>query len=108
LKDLFKETDGKVELANKTDFKKSFEAINPALWPTLTEGFHVMGGPAVIGQRETVIIAKKIDLTNVHLEVSADVETLTIYAEELICGPDAWIIWKRPGGFTPARTESRP
>ena len=105
LKDLFKETDGKVELANKTDFKKSFEAINPALWPTLTEGFHVMGGPAVIGQRETVIIAKKIDLTNVHLEVSADVETLTIYAEELICGPDAWIIWKRPGGFTPARTD---
>ncbi|WP_185216517.1 LamG-like jellyroll fold domain-containing protein [Sphingobacterium mizutaii] len=104
-KDLFKETDGKIELASKTDFKKTFEAINPSLWPTLTEGYQVMGGPSVIGQRETVIIAKKIDLTNVHLEVSADVETLTIYAEELICGPDAWIIWKRPGGFTPARTD---
>ncbi len=104
-KDLFKETNGKIELTDKTDFKKTFEAINPSLWPTLTEGYQVMGGPSVIGQRETVIIAKKIDLTNVHLEVSADVETLTIYAEELICGPDAWIIWKRPGGFTPARTD---
>ena len=104
-KDLFKETNGQLELNSKDDFKKSFESINPSFWPTLTEGYHVLSGPSVIGQKEAVILAKSIDLTNVHLEISPDVETLTIYAEELICGSDAWIIWKRPGGFAPGRSD---
>jgi hypothetical protein len=53
-----------------------------------------------------VIIAGILDLTNTQLIVEPDVERLFIIAEQVICGANASITWRRPGGTTPARLEN--
>ena len=51
----------------------------------------------------SVIIAGTLDLSNTQLIIEPDVEKLYIIAEKVICGPNAKITWRKPGGSTPAR-----
>jgi hypothetical protein len=84
------------EIANRMMSNK------PQSWPTLTDQAQVMS-LTTLPVNQSVIIAGLLDLTNIKLSIEANVEKLIIIAEQIICGPNAEIVWKRPGGSTPAR-----
>ncbi len=84
------------EIANRLISKQ------PQSWPTLTNHTRIMS-LTTLPVNQSVIIAGVLDLTNIRLSVEANVEKLIIIAEQIICGPNAEIIWKRPGGSTPPR-----
>ncbi len=54
----------------------------------------------------SVIIAGTLDLTNTQMTIEPDVEKLYIIAESVICGSNAKITWRRPGGSTPPRLDN--
>lgn len=78
---------------------------NPGNWlsPTMPE-FHLLT-LNVIPINSAVVIAGELDLTNTQLVVEPNVQTLYIIAEKVICGDNAAITWRRPGGTTPARAD---
>ena len=53
-----------------------------------------------------VVIAGTLDLTEQQLVVEPNVSTLYIIADTLICGNNAAITWRRPGGSTPAGADN--
>src|SRR5262249_2442858 len=78
----------------------------PFLWPTTSSAqFHVMELKTVPID-SAVVIAGTLDLTDEQLVVEPNVGTLYIIAETLICGNNAAITWRRPGGATPARADN--
>lgn len=97
---MFTKKDGQLFVYDKKLFTENLKGNKPQNWQqlgTLDYHFNTLN---IISQNEAIIIAKKLDLTNCRLEVSADVDKLIILAEEVICGPNAEISWRRPGGYT--------
>jgi hypothetical protein len=78
---------------------------NPANWPTTTETAFEVRTLTTIPVSSAVIIAGTLDLTETQLVVEPNVKTLYIIAERVICGNNASITWRRPGGATPARAD---
>ncbi len=84
---------------------KNLKEKSPELWPKLSETAKPMVLRTIpIGT--SVIIAHTLDLTDTQLVIEPDVEKLYIIAEKVICGPNAKITWRRPGGATPNRADN--
>jgi concanavalin A-like lectin/glucanase superfamily protein/IPT/TIG domain-containing protein len=79
---------------------------NPALWPAVTTPIVHTITPAVIPVDSAAIIAATLDLTDIQLVVEPNVKTLYIIAEQVICGNNASITWRRPGGVMPPRLDN--
>ncbi len=80
----------------------NLESKTPSLWLGLSQvpqTFTLKTLPL----NTSVIIAGNLDLTDTQVIIEPDVEKLYIIAENVICGPNAKITWRKPGGFTPAR-----
>src|SRR5690554_921150 len=80
-------------------------ALDPSNWPgsgTTTATFKMLTS---IPLNSAVIIAQRLDLTHVELHVEPTVSKLYIIAEEVICGANAKISWRRPGGSTSPRAD---
>ncbi|MBB1285184.1 IPT/TIG domain-containing protein [Flavisolibacter sp. BT320] len=90
---------------NKALLLKNLASKLPAAWPEIS----FIPTPFTSNQipvNTSVIIAGILDLTNTELIIEPDVERLYVIAEQVICGPNAKITWRRPGGTTPARMEN--
>ncbi|TDH28683.1 hypothetical protein EXU57_00980 [Segetibacter sp. 3557_3] len=84
---------------------KNLADKTPSLWPKLSEPPQpVLLKTIPVGS--SVIIAQVLDLTDTHLIIEPDVEKLYIIAEKVICGPNAKITWRRPGGSTAPRASN--
>ncbi|MFC4778853.1 LamG-like jellyroll fold domain-containing protein [Paenibacillus sp. GCM10023252] len=82
------------------------EANIPRHWPgTAGEGVHLYTLKS-IPIHSAVLIANTLDLTNTELVIEPNVTTFYIIAEKVICGDNAKITWRRPGGTTPARPDN--
>lgn len=81
------------------------DTANPALWPSPQTQQVRMYSLTTIPVHSAVIIANQLDLTNIELRIEPTVSKVYIIAEELICGPNARITWRRPGGTTPPRAD---
>jgi hypothetical protein len=77
----------------------------PSAWPTTGGGQVQVLDLHTIPIDSAVVIAGTLDLTNTQLVVEPNVGTLYIIAETVICGNDAAITWRRPGGTTPGRAD---
>jgi hypothetical protein len=78
----------------------------PANWPALGSIVANTYSFKTIPVGSAVIIANVLDLTNVELLVEPNVETLYIIAEKVVCGNNAKITWRQPGGSTPPRLDN--
>ena len=85
----------------------ALNADHPALWPIFTTPQPiVLYDLTVVPLNSAVVIASTLDLTNEQLVVEPNVETLYIIAETVICGANAAITWRRPGGTTPGMADN--
>lgn len=97
--------DSTIKLADPA-LLKNIEENNPTKWP-ITGGYKIqIQSLHTIPVASAVIIASTLDLTNIELVIEPDVRTLYIIAEQVICGPNASITWRRPGGSTPPRADN--
>ena len=78
----------------------------PAMWPTTSPPAAQVFEVATIPIDSAVVIAGTLDLTQQQLVVEPNVVTLYVIAEEVICGNNAAITWRRPGGVTPDRADN--
>jgi len=104
LTEFVKVENGKVTLTDVGTVEQ-LEKFNPALWPTLGDSGVQFLTLKTIPVNTAVIIAHTLDLTDTELLVEPTVTKLYIIAEEVICGPNAQITWRRPGGDTPPRLD---
>jgi hypothetical protein len=104
LADLVKVDNGKVSLIDAESANR-FEQLNPALWPILIDDPVKILTLKTIPVNSAVIIAQTLDLTDTELLVEPAVTKLYIIAEEVICGSNAQITWRQPGGDTPSRLD---
>ncbi|MBD3278335.1 MAG: hypothetical protein GF388_08550, partial [Candidatus Aegiribacteria sp.] len=102
LHDLFEGTGSSVRVRNK-EFIKDLDTSNPALWVGTTSPGHRTYSLTTIPVDSAVIIGSTIDLTDTELKIEPSVSTLYLIADKLICGNNASITWRRPGGETPPR-----
>lgn len=96
-----------IAIPDGTDIDQLLEqvtSISPEEWPALG-GIVNLQTAANIPINSSVIIAGTLDLTNTTLTIEPNVEKLYIIAEKVICGPNARITWRRPGGTTPPRAD---
>jgi hypothetical protein len=77
----------------------------PSSWPTVAGAQMVVMDLKTIPIDSAVVIAGTLDLTEQQLVVEPNVGTLYIIAETVICGNNAAITWRRPGGSTPGRAD---
>jgi hypothetical protein len=77
----------------------------PIMWPTTSAPTAQVLSLQTIPIDSAVVIAGTLDLTEQQLVVEPNVETLYIIAETVICGNNAAVTWRRPGGSTPARAD---
>jgi hypothetical protein len=77
----------------------------PIDWPTTSSGQIQALALTTIPIDSAVVIAGTLDLTEQQLVVEPNVQTLYIIAETVICGNNAAITWRRPGGTTPGRAD---
>ncbi|RZM22085.1 MAG: hypothetical protein EOO88_30515, partial [Pedobacter sp.] len=103
ISDFIQKKDGEIAVLDKKLLFKHLDSVQPSLWPQLSDSFTLLDAAVGISQTESVIIAHTLDLTNIRLELSADITKLIIIAENVICGEGALISWKRPGGYTPSQ-----
>ncbi|MBW7460954.1 hypothetical protein K0U00_43555, partial [Paenibacillus sepulcri] len=82
------------------------ELLKPADWPSLSEKGAQLFSLKTIPVSSAVIIAHTLDLTETELVVEPNVSTFYIIAEKIICGDQARITWRRPGGETPPRLDN--
>jgi hypothetical protein len=82
------------------------ETAAPAYWPVLSAAESEVRSLTTIPVSAAVIIAATLDLTETELVVEPDVATLYLIAEKVICGNNARITWRRPGGETPPRLDN--
>src|SRR5262249_58730161 len=88
-----------------TGLLQNLASRRPSAWPTTAgEKYQVME-LNTIPIDSAVVIAGTLDLTEQQLVVEPNVGTLYIIAETVICGNNAAITWRRPGGTTPARAD---
>ena len=104
LADMIKFDSTKLKIADSKIIEK-LGAKDPENWPLLGGMKNALMSMTVLPINTAVIIAGTFDLTNTKLIVEPEVETLYIIAEKLICGANAKIMWRRPGGSTPARMD---
>jgi hypothetical protein len=78
----------------------------PILWPTTFTPKPEVKKLTTVPIDSAVVIAGTLDLTEQQLVVEPNVSTLYIIAETVICGNNAAITWRRPGGSTPARADN--
>ncbi|MDQ3276909.1 MAG: hypothetical protein M3Q06_01200, partial [Bacteroidota bacterium] len=90
---------------NKELLLKNLSSKVPAAWPEISFTATPFTSNK-IPVNTSVIIAGVLDLTNTELIIEPDVERLYIIADQVICGPNAKITWRRPGGTTPARMDN--
>jgi len=90
---------------NKERLLEKLESRSPELWPILGTYPHLLTLQA-LPVNSSVIIAGTLDLTNTQVIIEPFVEKLYIIAEKVICGPNAKITWRKPGGSTPARLDN--
>src|SRR5262249_31395279 len=77
----------------------------PSAWPTTRGGQTIALELKTIPIDSAVVIAGTLDMTEQQFVVEPNVGTLYIIAETVICGNNAAITWRRPGGFTPGRAD---
>lgn len=100
------EEGGKLKILD-ADLLKKVEGSDPASWPALSAAQPQFLMLKTIPIDSAVIIANTLDLTNNRLLIEPSVRKLYIIAEKVICGPNAAITWRRPGGTTQARANDR-
>jgi len=84
---------------------KSISSRKPIDWPATSGGQMQTLSLAIVPIDSAVVIAGTLDLTEQQFVVEPNVNTLYIIAETVICGNNAAITWRRPGGTTPARAD---
>lgn len=104
LPELFINRGGRLRLGDPT-LPDALQKANPALWPSSGEPAIKTMALTTIPVGSAVIIAHTLDLTNTELRIEPSVTKLYIIAEEIICGANAKITWRRPGGTTPGRAD---
>jgi hypothetical protein len=85
---------------------QSLTSTKPAQWPTTSSAQFQVMELKTVPVDSAVVIAGTLDLTEEQLVVEPNVGTLYIIAETLICGNNAAITWRRPGGATPGRADN--
>src|SRR5262245_20082706 len=85
---------------------QNLTSTKPSLWPTTSSAQFQVMELQTVPIDSAVVIAGTLDLTNEQLVVEPNVGTLYIIAETLICGNNAAITWRRPGGATPGRADN--
>jgi hypothetical protein len=84
---------------------QSISSRQPIDWP-VTSGAQIQTlSLTIVPIDSAVVIAGTLDLTEQQFVVEPNVGTLYIIAETLICGNNAAITWRRPGGTTAARAD---
>jgi len=83
----------------------SLKGRAPSAWPTTGGAQAQVMELTTIPIDSAVVIAGTLDLTEQQLVVEPNVGTLYIIAETVICGTNAAITWRRPGGWTPGRAD---
>lgn len=104
LADMIKLDSAELEIKDAAITDK-LEGNDPENWPSLGGMYKTLMAVTTLPINTAVIIAGTFDLTNTELVVEPEVETLYIIAEKIICGTNAKITWRRPGGSTPARMD---
>ncbi len=89
----------------RPDVIEGLQEAMPFRWPVSTVLPAETLALKTLPVNSSVIIAGTLDLTNIVLTVDHHVETLYIIAERIVCGPNASITWRRPGGTTPPRAD---
>ena len=84
----------------------TLKANQPARWPTTAVGATQVLQLQTVPVNSAVVIAGTLDLTEQQLVVEPNVDTLYIIAETVICGNNAAVTWRRPGGSTPGRADN--
>jgi hypothetical protein len=77
----------------------------PSAWPTTAGGQTIAMELKTVPIDSAVVIAGTLDMTEQQFVVEPNVGTLYIIAETVICGNNAAITWRRPGGSTPGRAD---
>jgi hypothetical protein len=102
--ELFRVTNQVVELTD-AQLVDRLEGDHPVAWPVTTPPPVRTYSLRTIPVDSAVIIAATLDLTETELQVAPEVRTLYIIAEKIVCGTNARITWRRPGGTTPGRAD---
>jgi hypothetical protein len=102
--ELVKADNGSLKLIDPELLEK-LEGINPARWPVTSAPSTRLYALMTIPVGSAVIIAGTLDLTETELVIEPTVKTLYIIAERVVCGANARITWRRPGGTTPSRAD---
>ncbi len=103
--ELLKISNNKLTAVDST-LVSTLKANQPAKWPTTSHAAAQVMELKTIPINSAVVIAGTLDLTEQQLVVEPNVETLYIIAETVICGNNAAITWRRPGGSTPGRADN--
>lgn len=103
--ELFQHQGTTLQLRNPALLDK-LEGRDPSAWVQTSLPRPRFVALTTIPVNSAVMIGHEIDLTNIELVVEPSVETLYIIAERLICGANASITWRRPGGDTPPRMDN--
>lgn len=103
--DLLRVTNNKLTAIDPSLLGK-IKAKHPAQWPTTSIASPMVMELHTIPIDSAVVIAGTLDLTEQQLVVEPNVATLYIIAETVICGNNAAITWRRPGGSTPGRADN--
>jgi hypothetical protein len=89
-----------------TGLLEALKSRAPAQWPTTSKASAQVMALQTVPIDSAVVIAGILDLTEQQLVVEPNVNTLYIIAEQVICGANAAITWRRPGGSTPVRADN--
>jgi concanavalin A-like lectin/glucanase superfamily protein len=85
---------------------RSVASRKPFEWPTTSGATSKVMAVATIPVDSAIVIAGTLDLTEQQLVVEPNVGTLYVIADTVICGNNAAITWRRPGGTTPVRADN--
>ena len=87
---------------------RSISSRKPVDWPATSSAQMQTLALTTVPIDSAVVIAGTLDLTEQQFVVEPNVGTSYIIAETVICGNNAAITWRRPGGTTPARADDPP
>jgi len=105
IQELFRQEGSGYKLIDKAVLD-NLESAKPSLWANASVPSHHLFSLQTIPVDSAVMIGSTIDLTDVELIVEPTVSTLYLIAEKLICGSNARLTWRRPGGETPPRLDN--
>lgn len=84
----------------------NLESAAPVFWANTSAPAYQLYSLKTIPVNSAVMIGSTIDLTETELVIEPGVSTLYLIADKLICGNDARLTWRRPGGETPPRLDN--